>query len=85
MRKEKGFILIIGEYKSESGGLGVEVAIINVYGPCSNTRKNILWDEIENVKLRQNCSVWCVLGDFNSIKSVNERRGIGNRGVNSKE
>jgi len=68
----KDFLLIVGEYKIEREGLGIEAAIINVYGPCLNAEKFTLWKEIEKIKLMQGCSVWCIQRDFNFVKSKEE-------------
>jgi len=63
----KGFILTIGELSGVAMN-GVNVAIMNLYAPCSNSEKFALWIDIEQIKANKNCTVWCVLGDFNSVK-----------------
>lgn len=54
----------------------VNVTIVNVYAPCDLRGKKKLWDEIVSVKEFKGGEKWCVLGDFNSIKSANERKGV---------
>jgi len=53
------------------------LTIVNVYLPCSNNDKYLLWDKIAHIKLGETCEVWCVLGDFNMVRYANERKGIG--------
>jgi len=72
--EDKGFILIVGKYRCGGAMNSVNVAIMNVYGPCSNNDKFILWREIEHIKSNENCAVWCVLGDFNYIRCEFERK-----------
>ncbi|GLU19817.1 hypothetical protein SLE2022_360420 [Rubroshorea leprosula] len=52
----------------------VPVYIVNVYSPCDIEGKRLLWEEIKNAVTtsREN---WCVLGDFNAVKSQHERVG----------
>jgi len=37
----KGFILVSGDNRTV--GAGVQIALMNVYGPSSNSEKSILW------------------------------------------
>jgi len=50
------------------GGGGVQVMIVNVYSPNSLREKKTLWEEIGEFRRRQNNRLWCVLGDFNSVR-----------------
>ncbi|XP_068472510.1 uncharacterized protein [Phaseolus vulgaris] len=38
-------------------------------------RKEIIWDKISGVRKCHQIKLWCVAGDFNSIRSAGERRG----------
>jgi len=55
---------------------GVNIATMNVYAPCSNSEKFTLWRYIEQIKSNKNCTIWCVLRDFNSVRFECERSGI---------
>jgi len=33
-----------------------------------------LWEEISQVKVQESCKTWCVIGDFNVVRSANERK-----------
>jgi len=43
-----------------------------------------MWEELKDVRQREACNSWCILGDFNSIRS-GERRGINRDSSNKKE
>lgn len=44
-----------------------------------------MWDELKVIRLREACNSWCILGDFNSIRKVDERKGINCGRSNKKE
>ncbi|GAU44567.1 hypothetical protein TSUD_367230 [Trifolium subterraneum] len=47
--------------------------LANVYAPCEVQRRSVLWSDLDR-KLHQDSNVaWCVLGDFNAIRSHEER------------
>ncbi|GKV44765.1 hypothetical protein SLEP1_g51921 [Rubroshorea leprosula] len=52
----------------------VPVCIINVYSPCQITNKRALWTELKNM-VTGGGSMWCVVGDFNAIRRIEERWG----------
>jgi len=81
----RGFVIIEGEYKCDASGIDVNVAIMNVYAPCSTKEKVLLWREIENMLANVNCLTRCVIGDFNSVRDASERKGISNEMVNNSE
>ncbi|KAL8506055.1 hypothetical protein ACS0TY_017063 [Phlomoides rotata] len=56
---------------------GMRGVLINVYAPCSHTEKKGLWDTIRLLidQYREACI--CVAGDFNAIRSPEERVGRG--------
>jgi len=35
-----------------------------------------MWADLLEIRQREQCNSWCVLGDFNSIRNERERRGI---------
>ena len=67
-----GYILLTGEYLKEAQ----TVNIVAVYSPCDIQNKRILWDQIKQLKNTQSGDLWCVMGDFNSIRDSSERFGI---------
>ncbi|XP_068477274.1 uncharacterized protein [Phaseolus vulgaris] len=67
------FIVVEGEWK---GGGGAQVVIVNVYSPSHLREKKVLWEEISEFRRLQNNRVWCVIGDFNSVRRQDERRSL---------
>ena len=65
----RGFILLEGMWIKENK----RVSIINVYAPCDLQGKRQQWDEILQLKTSSQEGLWCVLGDFNSIRHQDER------------
>ena len=82
-RRIKGhsFLLLDGTWVSEDQRL----FIVNVYAPCDLPGKRILWEELRQLKLANPNGVWCFLGDFNSIRSQEERIGSSQRGANNSD
>ncbi|KAL5166140.1 Phosphatidylinositol/phosphatidylcholine transfer protein SFH9 [Glycine soja] len=64
-----GFILLEGKWIKDNK----RVSIINVYAPCELQRKRQQWEEILQLKTASQAGMWCVLGDFNSIRHQDER------------
>ncbi|PNX85227.1 cytochrome p450, partial [Trifolium pratense] len=57
---------------------GVEFHLANVYAPCDSGAKQVMWDSL-SVKIQAlGRSRVCVCGDFNAVKSVDERRSARN-------
>lgn len=54
----------------------IKVSLINVYAPCELRGKRLLWEEIAYVMELRGGERWCVMGDFNSIKDLGERKGV---------
>ena len=50
-------------------GVGVQITIVNVYSFGSLKEKKLIWEEISVIRRNHNNRVWCVLGDFNSIRA----------------
>ncbi|PNX99301.1 hypothetical protein L195_g022566, partial [Trifolium pratense] len=60
---------------------GEEFYVANVYAPCDNGAKQLLWNSL-SVKIQAlGRSRVCVCGDFNAVRSLDERRSVrvGNR------
>lgn len=62
----------------ERGVTRVKCFIINVYSPCDLAGKRVLWAELIKVKERFGDGLWCLLGDFNTVTTNRERKGLGN-------
>lgn len=56
---------------------GQEFAIANVYAPCDTAAKQILWGQLSNFVLNNGDAPLCICGDFNSIRSREERKSRG--------
>ena len=54
--------------------------IINIYSPCDIQSKRVLWESVKQLKIQNQGGLWCVLGDFNSIRNSSERFGACHRG-----
>jgi len=67
---------VIGEYCNTDNCNPIPVAIFNVYSSCDFKEKVEMWEELINVKLGEACRQWCVFGDFNAVRKINERRGL---------
>jgi hypothetical protein len=50
--------------------------VVNVYAKCDIAAKRRLWEDLLGVKTSLGDGKWCILGDFNSVVSGNERRGV---------
>ncbi|XP_040868802.1 G-type lectin S-receptor-like serine/threonine-protein kinase At4g11900 [Glycine max] len=57
--------------------------IVNVYAPCDLAGKRVLWDELRQLRASNPNGLWCFLGDFNSIRSPEERISLTQRSVDS--
>jgi len=74
------YIGVIGEFYSKNNVDPIHVAIFNVYSSCDFNEKVSLWKELVNIKLGEECKKWCLLGDFNAMRKISERRGQNYRG-----
>ena len=71
-----GFIMLVGKWRQKTQTL----YIINIYSRCDIQSKRVLWDNIKQLKNHNPEGLWCILGDFNSIRTPAERVGASNRG-----
>lgn len=53
---------------------GVDFAIANVYAPCDSGGRACLWERIVTQIENDVGRAWCVVGDFNAIRSESERK-----------
>jgi hypothetical protein len=51
--------------------------IVNVYAKCDISAKRRCWGDILMSKRGFGDGLWCVLGDFNSVRDRHERKGTG--------
>ena len=58
---------------------GVRVCIVNIYSPSDVAMKRNLWDQIRTLRNANLGGLWCILGDFNSIRTTSERVGTSQR------
>ena len=72
----ESYVGVIGEYCKSVNNNPIPVAIFNVYSSCNFNEKIQLWEELITIKSGEACRQWCVLGDFNAVRKVSERRGL---------
>jgi len=56
-----------------------------MYNSGSLSDKIVVWDEVQERRRKSNTKAWCVVGDFNSIRRVGERRNVGLDGDHRRE
>ena len=54
-----------------------EFVIANVYAPCDTAMKQVLWDQLLHFVVTNGDTSLCLCGDFNSVRSMEERKGCG--------
>ncbi|XP_057415016.1 uncharacterized protein LOC130709903 [Lotus japonicus] len=67
----RGFICLRGEWGED----GLPCIFTNFYGSCTMHEKIQQWEELVTLKTSFPTYRWCILGDFNSVRSSEERRG----------
>lgn len=50
--------------------------IFNIYAPCSLADKRILWGELKVIKANYSGFPWCVVEDFNAVRSANKGKCV---------
>jgi len=53
---------------------GEDIVIVNVYAPCEQVAKKDLWERLVPFTSKTD-SCLCMCGDFNSVRSIDERKG----------
>ncbi|XP_071699421.1 uncharacterized protein [Rutidosis leptorrhynchoides] len=62
------YLAIRGYWKGKSE----EMAFVNIYGPHTNNKKTIMWDNLD--RLVKSCNMpWVLCGDFNEVRCEDER------------
>ena len=76
-RRVKGryFLMLEGRWLKNNQRL----FLVNVYAPCDLAGKRALWEDLKQLRDSNSPGAWCFLGDFNSIRSQEERISSSNR------
>ncbi|XP_058759958.1 uncharacterized protein LOC131633264 [Vicia villosa] len=61
--------------EGEWGVENISVHIVVVYAPCDRRRKSALWNDLLHKINRKRDDRICLMGDFNAIRDVSERKG----------
>ena len=64
-------LIVIGRFLVNN----VDFGLANIYAPCDNRGRQESWHALGGMLQRHNSIAWCVLGDFNAVRSNVERRG----------
>jgi len=75
------FIVFSGFSKEKN----IPVVIVNVYSSCNLHEKTQMWTELLEIRQRDPCNSWCILGDFNSIRNERERMWVNKASGNKRE
>ncbi|GLU06807.1 hypothetical protein SLE2022_238000 [Rubroshorea leprosula] len=65
-----GFVGVSGEW----GASKQQCVLINVYGPNDRQKRAKLWEDLRRMKTNKE-GHWLIAGDFNAVRSPEERRG----------
>ena len=49
--------------------------------PCDVQHRRELWESLKQLKNMNPDGIWCLMGDFNSIRNTSERVGLSQKGV----
>ena len=75
------FNIFFGFFKENN----IPVVIVNVYSSCNMPDKIHMWEDLKQIRNNEPCKIWCMLGDFNSVRSEGERKGINRVSGNKRE
>jgi len=67
------YSILEGEWRI---GDALKVTLVNMYNSGSLLDRKVVWDEVREWRRVTNSKAWCVVGDFNSIRRVGERRNV---------
>ena len=56
-------------------GVTINIIVVNVYCYCSLGEYRRIWDDICEIRKNHVSKIWCMVGDFNSIRLNGERKG----------
>ncbi|KAI5447832.1 hypothetical protein KIW84_015326 [Lathyrus oleraceus] len=57
---------------------GINLFLVNVYSSCFIEKKRVFWARLVEFKSKFPEGLWCVGGDFNTVRVKAERKGISN-------
>ena len=77
--KGRNFLMLDGRWVKDNQRL----FIVNVYAPCDLAGKRVMWDELRQLRVSNPNGLWCFLGDFNNIRSQEERIGSSQRNADT--
>jgi exonuclease III len=63
-------LIVIGQFIEDN----VDFFLANVYAPCESTGRVNLWNGLDGFLQQHRQMAGCVLGDFNTVRSQEERR-----------
>ncbi|KAL5154595.1 Transposon TX1 uncharacterized protein [Glycine soja] len=80
-RKVKGakFLMLEGRCVNSNQ----KMFVVNVYAPCDLAGKRLLWDDLKQLRVSNPPGLWCFMGDFNSIRSQDERLSLSQRSADT--
>ena len=44
------------------------ITLVTIYSPCDIHNKRMLWDAVKQLRQSMEGGLWCIMGDFNSIR-----------------
>ena len=59
---------------------GQKMSIVSIYSAYNMAQKRNLWEQIRQLRNSSFGGLWCILGDFNSVRNLVERVRICQRG-----
>ncbi|XP_068504281.1 uncharacterized protein [Phaseolus vulgaris] len=69
----ENYCIIQGEW---SLGEASRITIVNIYNFGSLIEKSAIWEEVWERRRMQISTTWCVVGDFNYIRRLGDRRSV---------
>lgn len=51
------------------------IFLVNIYVSCSTVNRRRVWEELCFLKNNSIKGEWCLMGDFNVVSSIRERKG----------
>jgi len=67
----ENYCIIQGEWRL---GKASQITIVNINNSRSLREKSVIWEEVHERRRLQ--FSWCMVGDFNSIRRLGERRSV---------
>lgn len=71
-----GVVVMVGRWRET----GEDLCIVNVYAPCEEMDKRLLWDRLQLIVDQWSDYNLCLIGDFNAILEEGERVGVSGEG-----